>query len=198
MTTSQPSPKYKSDLDGFSISEWLADESKVAFFDFYPDAPLLVVDFANFESRRRGAVTTTERFSDFPKHDDLEETACSSKNQFLSEIGGESTVYFLAKDADQPYQDRIMLGRTPSTDVFLPVPTISRLQVCFEKHGEEWHVKDLGSTNGTHVGGRHLANQETMALGNAMEMGLGPHVRARFFTRQGFELLLKQLKMDTA
>lgn len=195
MTSSQPRPKYKSDLDGFSISEWLSDESKRAFLNIYPDAPVIVVDFAKFEARGRG-FTSTERFSDFPKPDDLEETACSSKNQFLSEIGGDSKVYFLAKDADQPYQERIMLGRTPSNDVFLPVPTISRLQVCFEKHGEDWHVKDLGSTNGTYAEGRQLENQETMALGNATEIGLGPHVRARFFSKLGFELLLKQLKLS--
>ena len=198
MTTSQPSPKYKSDLDGFSISDWLTDESKMAFFDHFPDAPVLVVDFAEYKSRRHRGVSTTERFSDMPLHSDEGniETAYSSRNQFLSEIGESSKVYFLAKDADQPYQDRITLGRTPSTDVFLPVPTISRLQVCFEKSDETWQIKDLGSTNGTHVGGKRLENQETLDLGNAMQIGLGPHVRARFFTRQGFELLLKQLRLS--
>jgi pSer/pThr/pTyr-binding forkhead associated (FHA) protein len=45
------------------------------------------------------------------------------------------------------------VGRHPNADIFLDDVTVSRRHADFTRHGRSFAVRDLGSLNGTYVGG---------------------------------------------
>jgi pSer/pThr/pTyr-binding forkhead associated (FHA) protein len=45
------------------------------------------------------------------------------------------------------------VGRHPNADIFLDDVTVSRRHAEFSRHGHSFQVRDLGSLNGTYVGG---------------------------------------------
>jgi two-component system, NtrC family, response regulator AtoC len=103
----------------------------------------------------------------------------------------------------------VVVGRTAPADVVVPDASLSRLHARFSIEGTEVRVEDLGSTNGTWIGGEHIDSRvvrsgETVVLGAvtavvhaatvAAHLGLDSHDRflvllddevrrARFFDR---------------
>lgn len=69
------------------------------------------------------------------------------------------------------------LGRAPGNTVVVPAETVSstHLRVVYRNGG--WWIEDLGSTNGTFVNGRPIADITRLAGGD--EVGCGPQVRFR-------------------
>ena len=47
--------------------------------------------------------------------------------------------------------DRMTIGRRPDSDVFLDDVTVSRDHALVVRRGEEFHLDDLGSLNGTYA-----------------------------------------------
>ncbi len=70
-----------------------------------------------------------------------------------------------------------ILGRAPDVDIRFTDPTISRAHVRIDLRGGVFHIKDLGSSNGTRVDGRNLRGQST----------LRPHARLRLGKRTEVE-----------
>jgi len=56
--------------------------------------------------------------------------------------------------------DRALAGRHPDAEVFLDDVTVSRRHAEFTRSGTVFSVRDLGSLNGTYVGGRLLDSAE--------------------------------------
>jgi hypothetical protein len=50
----------------------------------------------------------------------------------------------------------VTLGRSPSCDLEIDEGTISQLHLAFVHEGEEWKVRDVGSTNGSWLDGVRL------------------------------------------
>lgn len=50
-------------------------------------------------------------------------------------------------------QEQVHIGRDPECKVHIPTTTISRRHLRIFNRGEEYHVEDLDSTNGTYVNG---------------------------------------------
>jgi predicted component of type VI protein secretion system len=50
--------------------------------------------------------------------------------------------------------DVVMIGRTPSNDVVIDNPVVSAQHAMLLKVGDAYWLKDLNSTNGTHINGR--------------------------------------------
>jgi pSer/pThr/pTyr-binding forkhead associated (FHA) protein len=67
----------------------------------------------------------------------------------------------------------LTVGRDPANDVVLRDQTVSRRHARIDARGGGWVVTDLGSTNGTAVGGRTLQpNQETqLSAGTEVRFG---------------------------
>jgi pSer/pThr/pTyr-binding forkhead associated (FHA) protein len=60
----------------------------------------------------------------------------------------------------------ITLGRAPDNDLVLAFPTVSSHHARLEQHGSGYQLIDLGSTNGTTIGGRSLiAHQPHLLAG---------------------------------
>jgi hypothetical protein len=62
----------------------------------------------------------------------------------------------MAKRDKSPYEGFYFVGRTPTADLVLDDPSISKSHAAFQHEGALWFVKDARSRNGTYVDGRRL------------------------------------------
>jgi len=67
--------------------------------------------------------------------------------------------------------DRTVIGRSRECDVVVPDPNASRRHAEVRREGNGWVVRDLGSTNGTLVNGRRVA-QAPLRHGDRLTVGL--------------------------
>jgi pSer/pThr/pTyr-binding forkhead associated (FHA) protein len=66
--------------------------------------------------------------------------------------------------------DRMTIGRRPDSDVFLDDVTVSRDHALIVRRGEEYHLDDLGSLNGTYVNRRRIESHR-LADGDELQVG---------------------------
>jgi len=66
--------------------------------------------------------------------------------------------------------DRLSIGRRPDSDVFLDDVTVSRDHALLVRRGEEYHLDDLGSLNGTYVN-RHRIESHRLEDGDELQVG---------------------------
>jgi len=64
-----------------------------------------------------------------------------------------------------------VIGRGRDADIRLDDPNISRTHVEFRVDGGAWTVRDLGSTNGSRLGGRPLAGPVELRQGDQVQLG---------------------------
>jgi hypothetical protein len=166
------------------LADWLRPKA-AEWLERHGQAPFLIVDFARDkpEPSPQKAVPSS-----------VAPTDVYTKIEIFEDIRPDSRVFRLVKGEDKPYPGRILLGRAPSNDICLELLTVSRLQLSFEQHERGWVVTDLGSTNGTLVAGAPLGNQQTRRLEEGCELRIGPEVRARFYSRTAFKMLMRELK----
>lgn len=62
-------------------------------------------------------------------------------------------------------------GRHPETDIFLDDVTVSRKHAEFVRQGTTFHVRDLGSLNGTFVGGKRIDGDVVLEDGIEVQVG---------------------------
>lgn len=70
----------------------------------------------------------------------------------------------------------IVVGRRPSCDISLDYQNVSGKHCVFRLINSVWHVRDLGSTNGTTVNGSQIASEHSIMPDD--EVGIASH----FFT----------------
>ena len=75
---------------------------------------------------------------------------------------------------------RVLVGRAPHCGMVIEHPRVSGEHATLAWHGSGWHLRDLGSRNGTFVDGRRLAPGESAGL------AVGSHVT---FGEVGFEVV---------
>jgi pSer/pThr/pTyr-binding forkhead associated (FHA) protein len=66
--------------------------------------------------------------------------------------------------------DRMTIGRRPDSDVFLDDVTVSRDHALIVRRGDEYHLDDLGSLNGTYVNRRRIESHH-LADGDELQVG---------------------------
>jgi pSer/pThr/pTyr-binding forkhead associated (FHA) protein len=66
--------------------------------------------------------------------------------------------------------ERMTIGRRPDSDVFLDDVTVSRDHALVVRRGEELHLDDLGSLNGTYVNRRRIESHH-LADGDELQVG---------------------------
>lgn len=74
---------------------------------------------------------------------------------------------------------RHLVGRAATCQLRINDPAISGFHAELFWDGERWNVQDLGSRNGTALGGQSLAKGEQRPLSPGAEIILGGHVRLR-------------------
>lgn len=66
--------------------------------------------------------------------------------------------------------ERHAIGRRPDSAVFLDDVTVSRDHALVVRRGEDWHLDDLGSLNGTYVNRQRIESQR-LADGDELQIG---------------------------
>ena len=75
--------------------------------------------------------------------------------------------------------ERMSIGRRPDSEVFLDDVTVSRDHALLIRRGEQWHLDDCGSLNGTYVNRSRIESQR-LEEGDEVQIGkykLTFHVR---------------------
>lgn len=72
--------------------------------------------------------------------------------------------------------DEVSIGRATSTatwEILLQDPSVSRPHARLKKHGSQWHITDLSSSNGTRINNKPLNPDKEAALqdGDKIELG---------------------------
>lgn len=75
--------------------------------------------------------------------------------------------------------ERHSIGRRPDSSVFLDDVTVSRDHALVVRRGEDWHLDDLGSLNGTYVNRQRIESQR---LEDGDELQVGKY-KLTFLTR---------------
>lgn len=68
----------------------------------------------------------------------------------------------------------LVIGRTEENDIVLPANGVSRRHARLEKTAVGWQVTDLGSTNGSHLGGSKLLPDVPEAWNSGDTLHIGP------------------------
>lgn len=68
--------------------------------------------------------------------------------------------------------DRVNVGRSANNELSFPEdPRLSRNHLIFERRGELWTVRDLGSKNGTLVNDRRITTEHPLTVGDVVTAG---------------------------
>ena len=66
--------------------------------------------------------------------------------------------------------EKMTIGRSPETDVFLDDVTVSREHASLVRRGGDWYLDDAGSLNGTYVN-RQRVDSHRLADGDELQVG---------------------------
>jgi hypothetical protein len=67
--------------------------------------------------------------------------------------------------------ERITVGTLESNDVVVDTDGLSRVHAAFERFGDRWCVRDLGSRNGTFVNGGRIIGEHALHPGDEIVLG---------------------------
>jgi DNA-binding CsgD family transcriptional regulator len=67
--------------------------------------------------------------------------------------------------------ERVTVGTLESNDVVLDADGVSRVHAVFERFGDTWCVRDLGSRNGTFVNGGRIVGEQALHSGDEIVLG---------------------------
>ena len=67
--------------------------------------------------------------------------------------------------------DRLTVGTLESNDVVVDADGVSRVHAAFERFGDAWCVRDLGSRNGTFVNGDRIIGERALHSGDEIVLG---------------------------
>jgi hypothetical protein len=67
-------------------------------------------------------------------------------------------------------RERMSIGRRPDAEVFLDDVTVSRDHALLVRRGEQWHLDDCGSLNGTYVNRSRIESQR-LQEGDEVQIG---------------------------
>lgn len=79
----------------------------------------------------------------------------------------------LQSGADVPLAARTVIGRSRTCQLQLDLANVSALHAEFTWDSRAWHLRDLGSRNGTFVAGRRIPPGHQVALDLGAEIGFG-------------------------
>lgn len=95
----------------------------------------------------------------------------------------------IAKAANNPYPDRVSVGRARNCDIVLRDPSVSKLHAVVRIDGEAFSLVDIGSQNGSHLNGQRLVANEAAPIAINDEILFG-NVSAKFMDAATVHALL--------
>lgn len=137
------------------------------------------VDFETHDELELGQFGIQARLADAPAEDAPPERQSGRTMIYEAASAPEPAAGALRTDAvietgDRRYalsSDVMVIGRGSGSDIKIDDPNISRAHVELRREGGEWRVADLGSTNGTLLGGRPVERPTRLADGDRIQIG---------------------------
>jgi len=71
------------------------------------------------------------------------------------------------------YKNEVVVGRRPSCDIVLDFTNVSGKHCMLRMVNNVWHIRDLGSTNGTSINGLQLSSEHSLMPDD--ELGVANH-----------------------
>jgi len=68
----------------------------------------------------------------------------------------------------------LVIGRLPECGIVLSDPNVSRRHAEVRRHGSDFVIADLRSTNGTRVNGAPITSERVLADGDEISVGTSP------------------------
>jgi hypothetical protein len=96
---------------------------------------------------------------------ELQETSRQGGPALVIRVGGGRIGESFAVDGE-----RMSIGRRPDSDVFLDDITVSRDHAVMVRRGDDWHLDDCGSLNGTYVNRGRIESQK-LQEGDEVQIG---------------------------
>jgi len=92
-----------------------------------------------------------------------------------------ATLKHLQTDADVPLAARHVVGRSRTCQLQIDLASVSALHAELTWDGRAWHLRDLGSRNGTFLDGQRVPPGQPVELAEGAEIGFGaPERHYRF------------------
>lgn len=92
-----------------------------------------------------------------------------------------ATLRHIQAGGEVPLAARHVIGRSRTCQLQVQLAKVSAFHAEIAWNGQAWHLRDLGSRNGTFVGGQRLSPGQPVALEPGAEIGLGgPERHYRF------------------
>jgi pSer/pThr/pTyr-binding forkhead associated (FHA) protein len=86
----------------------------------------------------------------------------------------------------------VSLGRAPTNDIIVPIPSISSLHCSFAAPGpQQWSITDHGSSNGTFIDHVRIARDKTVTLADGAHVRFSKDVTAWFLSPARFFAILR-------
>ncbi|MCO5165411.1 MAG: FHA domain-containing protein [Planctomycetes bacterium] len=89
---------------------------------------------------------------------------------------------------------KLFVGRSPAADVSIPDPQVSSKHAELRADDGQWTILDAGSTNGTWVDGKRLAQGAPQPLTDAVPVRFGPDVAFVFLTSESLLPLVRRMQ----
>lgn len=103
----------------------------------------------------------------------------------------ELTVLPISKNADNPFQSHVSIGRARNCDLVIRHRAVSKLHARFRIDQAELALSDAGSQNGTFVNGKRLLPNESVPVKSSDQLVFGT-VAARTLDAEAVYELLRQ------
>ena len=115
---------------------------------------------------------------------DTDLLTCEGQSPTTTTKFSNSRVFFLEKTARNSSLE-VTLGRDPSNDIIVSLPSVSKRHAFFREINGNWYVVDNKSTNGTNIDNTLLGPYEKALLRDNSRLVFGYGAIARFFTPIG-------------
>lgn len=99
--------------------------------------------------------------------------------------GMEMRVAMVRKSSRNPFAGQIYVGRAANNDIIIEDPGVSKSHAFLEQKHGVWFVTDMGSANGTHIGGQKIESNSALEVRNGSKIALGT-LELQFFLPEAF------------
>ena len=98
------------------------------------------------------------------------------KQEEIQEIPQIKELTFIKLGSDEPertsyIQSEIIVGRDPTSSLFIDDNTISAQHTLLSYHHAQWWIKDLESTNGTFLNNERIFDEQVITSGDVLKLG---------------------------
>jgi pSer/pThr/pTyr-binding forkhead associated (FHA) protein len=143
-----------------------------------PECGFVVTEGANYCQKCGAFVGTRERASDDVTTATyvIDEETGELRAVDVGDVAAESGALVIRSGGGRVGQsfplhgERMTIGRSPDTEIFLDDVTVSRDHAVLVRRGGEWFLDDSGSLNGTYVNRRRIDSQR-LEDGDELQIG---------------------------